>query len=312
MDPLIETSPQDVLARVEEGALSTWSEQKRSEFCLTFQARVRVARYLLIRTASLIKETAQRRHFISPKHNRAIFKGFLDEDSTRYGDPTMNSFIQYDPGPWTQEHGVGGRSVKLLEPIAKERAQTVLKSLPPLARAVEIIDQETAQKIDHRDRLLKEGERLREKLEEVCGTIEMGDLDQSMTIGAFRAMVRDRDAQRRKLLTRLNEIGAEGSKLEEEIAKKLYAGLPGLSEAVVEVIRTHLEQAFALDETCRRVEEQVKFGDSEAAVELLRHFEKDEMKVSNTVKAQFDNALQTLKESIKKKPKTKRSQELSA
>lgn len=79
--------------------------------------------------------------------------------------------------------------------------------------------------------------------------------------------------------------------------------MPGLAEAVVDVIQQHLDRSKALDAMSRRVEEQVRFGDSDAALELLRHFEADESRISDNVKASFDDALKKLKLSVKgKKP----------
>jgi hypothetical protein len=45
----------------------------------------------------------------------------------------------------------------------------------------------------------------------------------------------------------------------------------------------------------RRVSEHVKFGNSQAAVELLRTFEKDEVTISEDVAARFRTALEQLK-----------------
>jgi len=298
IDPLIDTSPKEVLAKVDNQEIAGWSEDRRSEFCTLFTNRVKVARYLLVQTAAIVMESAKRRRFISNKHDRAIFKGFTTDREAN----TFNAFYVFDPqtGGYPYHPKVGGREVNTLDPIADQRAKEILKSLPPLSQVVAIIDQDTAKKIDRKDKLLKDGEKIREQLDEVCGVIAMDEVDQNMTVGVFLAMVKERDTKRKGLIRKLNEISEEGRKLEEQIAKKLYAGLPGLSEAVVEVIRTHLEQALALDATGRRVEEQVKFGDSEAAVELLRHFEKDEVQVSESVRVQFAAALEKLKLSVKK------------
>jgi tripartite-type tricarboxylate transporter receptor subunit TctC len=124
-------------------------------------------------------------------------------------------------------------------------------------------------------------------------------------------MVREREEERQKLIKRMNTLASEGRRLESEISKTLFAGLPGLSDAVVAVIRNHVEQALAFESTGRRVEEQVKFGNSTAAVELLRHFESDEVKVSDQVKAQFDEALNKLKVAAKA-PKKKASKALTS
>ena len=121
-----------------------------------------------------------------------------------------------------------------------------------------------------------------------------------MTVAQFRALVKAADKKRRELVDKLHECGKEGSRLEAVVGKRLFKGLPGLAEAVCEVITQHLERSKALDATSRRVTEQVKFGDSEAALELLRHFESDEAEVSAKVKATFTDALEKLKLAVKK------------
>lgn len=307
---LTDIDPKGVLARVEGSDLASWSDDRRNEFCQTFDNRVRVARYILVQTSRHFMEAAERRHFISAKHHRAIIKGFPHNEHDRADavHGLLSRMVQWDPHPNRNYHDpktVGGREPEHLDLIAAERSKELLASLPPITKAVAILDAETAKKMDRRDKLQADGEKLREKLDEVCGVINMSDDQwQKMTVLEFRTMVKDRDAERQKLIGRMNAIAKEGQKLEEEIAKALYAGLPGISEAVVDVIRTHIEQAFALDSMTRRVAEQVKFGDSAAAVEMLRHFEKDEIEVSSKVKEQFAAALEKLKLSVKKKSRT--------
>ena len=134
-----------------------------------------------------------------------------------------------------------------------------------------------------------------DQIEKVTEPIVMSDMPQDMTIGAFRAIVRDREKERRRLITEMNECGKEGQELERQISKALYSGLPGLSDAVVDVILSHRERAAALDTFGRRAVEQIKFGDSEAAMSLLKHFEQDEITVSDTVRSKFTEALAQLK-----------------
>ena len=89
--------------------------------------------------------------------------------------------------------------------------------------------------------------------------------------------------------------------------KALYAGIPGISDAVLKSIKLHYDKSKALDQMGRRVEEQVLFGDSAAALELLRGFEADEEKLAGEVKAEFKAAMKTLLGS-----KTKATKQLGA
>lgn len=296
MTDLTDINPSEVLTRIETSDLSLWSDQRKDEFCNTFADRITVARHLLVTTAEKVATAAERRHFISGKHHRAIFKDLGVMEDRRYHN-LGQQFQQFHPASEYHrgEYTVGGRTLASLELIAKTRSKDILDNLPALSAVVKVIDADTARKIDRKDRLEAEGEKLREQLDEICGVIQMSEVDQNMTVGAFRAMVSDREANRVRTIERMNTISGEARKLEEEIARALYAGLPGLSEAIIEVVREHIEQSIALEATGRRVAEYVKFGDSDAAVELLRHFEKDEVTVSAKVADRFRDALEKLK-----------------
>ena len=309
---LLDTPTDSLMVSVSSGEITNWNDGKKSEFVNLFHNRVRAARYLLERTAYKIAVTAENRKFISQKHLRTLY----DNKDLRYGNGLeFNPCRFYDPeGNEEGEHlrvyvqrevRVGGRETKDLDAIAEQRAMAVLDELPPLKAAVQIINPETAKLIERKSKLIDQGEKLREEVEVVSEPIIMADEDQTMTLGAFRQMVKDRDKKRRQLLNQLSEIGKEGSELEAVISKKLYAGLPGLSDAVVEVIKSHIDRSTALDEVSRRVEEQVRFGDSAAATSLLSHFEADEAEIGDTVRSQLAEAMEKLKISVKPKAKKK-------
>jgi hypothetical protein len=154
--------------------------------------------------------------------------------------------------------------------------------------------------MDRRDALLEKGQKLADELAEVGDKVSMSDCDQDMTIGAFRKMIKDRDAKKRSLVAQLDEIGKEGCALEAAIGKALYAGLPGLTEAVIKVVNNHNDRATALCQVMRRVEEKVMFGDSAQALEILSTFEKDEVSVSEEVRAEFGLAMEKLSLSKKR------------
>jgi hypothetical protein len=290
-----------------------WSEARQNEFAQTFKDRVNVARYILEKTAHSIAATALRRKFVGERQVDRLLRDVPALTYARFMDTTglKDHEVRYLS---TQKLKIGGREPEDLNRIAEERAEAVLKDLPPLQKAVQIIDPETAKMLDRIEELKKKGEEVKEELEEAADPIFMAELDQKMTIGAFRQMVKDKDKKRVALLQKLKDIGKEGSDLETIVGKRLYKGLPGLSEAVLEVVTQHLDRSKALDATARRVEEQVKFGSSEEALELLRHFEKDEEKISEEVKSKFAAALESLKVAVKKgrvSAKTLRGKEAS-
>jgi septation ring formation regulator EzrA len=205
---------------------------------------------------------------------------------------------------------VGGREISGLDEIVHQRVNEILSNLPPLSKAVRIIDPDTAAMIDKVEKLKAQGQKLKDEVDEVSQPIIMAEVDQKMSVGEFRSLVKEREQKRKALLMKMQEIGKEGSQLEEIVYKKLYKGLPGLSDAVVDIAKTHLDRSTALDTMSRRVEEQVKFGDSETALQLLQHFEKDEVAVSEKVHAQFQEALEKLKLSVKKGRTAKVAKEL--
>lgn len=282
MEELTEKGALSAIIKVEQEAMITWSDGRRTEFVKTFEDRARVTRYLLHKTAELIWERATSRRYVSNKHK-----------------PEVNCFKQssyiHDKDCGYPDYTVGGRLVSELITIAEQRAETVLDELPPIKKAVLIIDPATAKKMDKRDELLKKVRALKHQLEEIGGPISMAEVNQDMTVGEFRKMVKDRDKKRTRLLEEMEEIAVEGNELDQVINKKLYEGFPGLSNAVIKVVNDYDERAIALDATTRRVNERVMFGDSKTAMELLKNFEKDEVEVSDRIKLEFKGALEKLK-----------------
>lgn len=280
------------LVKNSQHEMAQWSETKRKDFVETFEKRSRVTRYILVKTAEFLLEGARRRRFITDKHNRELA---ITRSSRSWRDLTdvENSYHNGST--------VGGRSARELDTIAQERADVILKELPPLKKAVLIIQPETAKKIERRDKLLEQGQKLMDQLVELSENLELANMDQKMTIGDFREFIKEREKSRRALRHKLDEMGAEGTQLEDEISRALYSGIPGISEAVIKVINDHIEREQAFDATTRRVGERVMFGDSEAAMEILSRFEKDEVTVSEEIKSEFASALEKLKVAGQKK-----------
>lgn len=282
------------LAATGQGSMTLWSDEKKREFTDLFHKRSNAARYILFQTAKHIIQVAQERHYISQK----VAQGF----------ERLHYDIPYDRMPEQRTHyehtyRIGGRSIKDLEEIAQERAKLILAELPPVKTAIQIIDPETSKKMALLDIIHEKLAVLKEKVEEIPTDLSLAEVDQSMTVGALRAHVKDLEKKRKALISEMSDLGQEGQELEVAINKKLFLGLPGLSEAVQSVAQKHIERYKALDTTSRRVEERVNFGDDSGALEILKGFEKDEVTVSDSIKAEFQAALEQLKLA---KPQTKK------
>ncbi len=272
--------------------IATWSDEKKAEFVKTFEKRSVAARVILELTAESVLSVASQRKFISTKHVNQV---------------NRSSTVGNRCGYYQDCEETTGRTHEDLAKIAEEQAKAVLKGLPPLKKAVQIIDPATAKKIDQRDKLVVKGKKIRDELVELAEPILMGEIDQQMTVGEFRKMIKTRERRQKRLVDNLEELAKEGNELENAINKALYAGLPGLSDAVVKVVNDCYERSTALDSTARRVSEQVKFGDSQAAMSILQRFEQDEAEVSSEIKAEFDGALKKLKIAGTKKRRTKKA-----
>ena len=281
--------------------LANWSDSRRATFVDTFEKRVKVSQYILFQTAERVAERAKVRHFIGADTLGDIFDKF---DSHPFHDRATNGYSNYN------RELVGGRPVSELEPIIEERTQEIISALPSLATAVRTLSPVVADQIEKRDKLLEKGKEIYKQVEELGGSLDMDDLDQSMTLADFANLLKDRSRQRAALLTKLDDIGTQGQALTTKINKYLYKGLPGLSEAVAKVVNDYLDRVTMFSTMNRRVSEQVQFGDSQAALDILKSFEQDEAKVSIDIKVLFDTALANLKLSaagLKKAKPTKKA-----
>lgn len=273
------------MVQVSATSMVAWSDDKRKQFCGLFEDRSSAAYEILFLTACAIYDSAKNRHFIpaAPSFHEKLFGNFRNH----------------------YRSSVGGRSHEELRQIARDRAKTILDTLPASRDAVEVIDSETAGKMRKKEKLDEKLAELQAELEDLPCEIKMSEMDQSMTLGQFREYVELEVEKRKKVMATVQRVGGQARALEVEISKKLYHGLPGLKEAVAKVITAHLERATFLNATTRRVVEKVTFGDSEEAMTLLSGFEQDELKVSDSVKAEFAGALEALNLHAAKKSKRK-------
>ena len=287
---------QNALEKVGKEGMATWTETNKREFVKTFDDRVAASRYVLQKTASLALDAAVSKKYVGEKQSRKLH-GEYAGDKYKYHQTLVGSDFGYNA------QTIGGRPLSELDAVAHDRSKEILSQLPPLQKAVQIISADLAKKITQRDTIIDKGKELTEKLVDLSQPIAMSEVDQKMSIGAFRTMVKDIEKKRTKLITEINELTEDGLELNKEINKALYAGLPGLSDAVVAAITSMMERAKALSQMGRRVGEQVMFGNSEAALELLRHFEQDEVKLSDDVKLELGQAMEKLKLAVGNKKK---------
>lgn len=291
MDNLLETNTKDMLATIGSTDMAEWTDLKKSEFVKTFEARAKAAKYILVQTASTLLAIATEKHFVAQKR-----AGELTE---KYGHTSGMLQDTYDGARNCYNSTVGGRAASELNTLATERAESIVEELPPIRDAVAVIDKSTAALMDRRDKLLAKLNKLGPRLEQYSLTIKMSECDQKMPIGDFRKMVALRYKKYRAVAVAMSEIGKEGADIEDTINKKLYMGLPGLDDAVIKVVSNHLDRAQALGQLVRRMGEKVMFGDSKEAMDILKHFEKDEMELSEDIKSKFAEALEKLKVSRK-------------
>jgi len=305
MTELMGESNDALMKQAASEGITLWSDEKKKDFVDTFNARAKAGRWILQRTGDLILKTALRRQFISDKHVRKLNRSSSIQQ-LRY--EARYNIADYDLEDGNNYGVVGRRSLSDLDSIAQERADLVINELPPLKKVMSIIDAETSRRLERKEKILEQLRKLKERLEEedLSGPIRMADVDPKMTVGDFTKMVEKRAKTRKSIFGKMDELAQEGNRLNEQIDRVLYKGLPGLSDAVVTVVQQHLDRAKALEEMSRRVSERVMFGDSEAAMEMLKSFEKDEVSLPEEVRAEFQKALDKLKVSKKQLGKGKK------
>ena len=293
---------QAIVLSMNNVGISEWTDEKRKDFVRVFRDRSRAARYIYYKTAEIIIERARTKKFISQKHvaqhNEACRAGKMHE----LFDPKPEGVDQYS---WAKT--VGGRPIDELVVLAGQRAEEILNQLPSARKAIAIISPEVGKKMDRRDDLLHQGQELVDRLTELSSPIRLSEMDPDMKIGEFVAKAHDQERARGEILFELDRIGEEGNRLEDEINVALFHGIPELSEAVLKVARDHYDRGVFFSQAARRVEEKVLFGDSKEAMDILHHFEKDEIDVPSNIKSEFAGALERLRLKGKKNKEVKKA-----
>lgn len=291
MEDTLNLNVQALVLQAQDSAIENWSDARRKEFTNVFKQRATAAKYIYFKTADLIIQRAQSKKIISTKHSAKFnethhwnIRHLFDHDSSC----NRQSYCSCGNGT------VGGRVLQELDTLATQRAENILQELPSVRKALSIIQPAIGLKMDRRDVLMKEGQDLTDELDELSKPIRLRDLDPNTKIGEVLEQAEILEGKRDVIAQKLVKIGREGSRLEDEINTALFEGIPELSEAVLKVAHDHHERGIFFDQATRRVEEKVMFGDSKAAMDILQRFEKDEVDVSSTIKAEFSGALERL------------------
>lgn len=270
--------------------ITTWSDDRRKEFSATFQQRLTSSRFILLKTAHNLARLANERGFLPHKV------------SSKFEYPTIA------PDAGCGYNMYGGRQHDELSEIACTRAADMLTALPSLRNAVNVVDAAVARMMDERDGKKARCEELRAEISDLEEEKSLSDYDQNMKLGDFVSMLKDQTKKRNRLLLEVNEIAKEAYELDRKIDRALGDGIPGLTEAIVEMIQSLIDKCNALEQVGRRVHEKVMFGDSSEAMSILSSFEEDEKVVNDNVKDALKDAVAKLGIELKgrKKPGSKK------
>lgn len=298
-----------------KSSIIAWSDDKKKDFVGLFKKRANASIYILRNTAKSIANTALKKQFLGqPRFNKLTeeLNHFAGDDQLGFQQPNQAYYRDDDSRRkvWADTYD---RTQHDLDEVVATRSKDIVKQLPSMVKAMEILDPETAKDIIKRDELKKKGQEIVDKFNETSVEIRLSDMPQDMTIGEFRQHVKDLEATRKGYMDELEEISKEGQELERRINKALFKGIPGISDEIEEVCKDVYERSKALGVLIRRIEEQVLYGDSETAVTLLSSFDKDERELRGDIQERFRKGLERLKlvkakkekKALKSKPKAK-------
>jgi len=284
--------------------MASWDTPRRLAFVKTLEERGNVHAALAMLEVEALLAIAESRHFISRKHRNEISertaKSHFRLDNWQnllnyYGTRDGRGYMQ-------QSQEFCGRSKSELDQIAGDSAKAIAKNLPKLADAVRVIDSVTADKIDEARKLRVQLDAHEATLKELTTPLvltEFAKQNPKALASEFVSIVEGRAAKAKKLVETMNELGKKGMELQTQIDKALYEGLPGLSEAVVELAVEKIKSVSAMPQMMRRVSETVQFGDSTQATTMLSTFEKDELKLDDSIKEKFAAAMEKLRTAAK-------------
>lgn len=282
----------DIAKRLNQDSIQSWSESKKDNFIELFKQRAKVARAILLMTINQLNEECTKKHFIGyhylsnhTKETHEMLNSLYEKRSNDYYDRDVK---------------IGGRAICEISQIAKERAEEIVKRLPNVKKLLEIVAPEIVKLQEELKVLDEEYEIEAEYFKKQSEDIDVENLDESMTLKELKELVQTRADNKLASVQKLDKLQERMVEIDKITTETLKDGIPGVRESIREVVKKIFDQQSALSEVSRRIEEKVKFGDSEAAVKLLEHFEKDEKTIDPEIKQQFDKALEVLKVAPKK------------
>ena len=259
-----------------QDAMASWDTARRQMFNQTLAQRAASNRAVLLGSAHKVLEAARSRRFISQGQYAKAFE-------------TLPRFDL-----WRAHEGTG-RTREDLASVIEERAKDIINQMPSLKEALRVMAPQLLKPLAEKEKLNAAAQRLYDAYAAKSRPLKMSELDQSMTLAQFRALVVKTEKERDALLKRLNDVSEKLHAIEKTVAEALVKGVPQLSDEIVAAAQQQAKRAEELLVMSRRVGEQVMFGDSKAAQDILKEYEADEKKVSEDFKATFAAALEKLK-----------------
>ncbi len=294
-------SPTDALSLLarDSTTMASWSDEKKKDYVTLFKKRANASRYILRNTARIIASTTKEKQFLGvPRYNALV-----EECNNFQGDEVIESRPHHDRNNHEQWATAFDRTRSDLDGMAQDRASALIKQLPSMNAAMQILDMETFEKMQRRDTLREQGQNLVDEFQELSVDIKLSELDQNMTIGQLLASQKELEAKRAAILKQLDEISTEGQRLEREINKALFKGMPGIGDEIAAVVKELYQQSRDLGVTTRDIENTVLYGDCREALHILESFKTDERKVTSAVGQRFQASLEALKLRVAKTPK---------
>ena len=268
------------IATSNAGEMTLWTEDKKKEYVALFTERAADSRYIMQKTASLILSRAYKRKFVGNKMVQDLNqKYWAGEGWNGCGD------VKY----------TGKRDRATLTEIAQTRADELIKQLPSMKKAMAILDPDTAKDMEDIVPLQTEYEEVSAEVSARPTQVTLDDWPETATRLEIQTDIREQEQRNKALLEKQNELAALIHKLQLRIDKVLINGIPGIRDEIKKAVVQLVEQSHGIDNLSRRVEEQVLFGESDTALEMLRHFQKDEAHVSEDITLKFNAGLEKLK-----------------
>lgn len=294
--------PEDVLALTHaDKSMTVWSEEKRRDFVSTLEKRVADAMAILRYTRGAVVSVALERHFL----NRRDWNDKSASYDLPYVDVTSSdgmihvSFRSYSYGGTPVPQGALSKAE--LEELVSQRAQEIIDFLPSSINAVRFIRPDVAMQMDELKDMKASIKRKKEELKELPDRINMDDLPETMSLGAFKKQMNEHRQKREELIKELARLKRSEAKLDNTVNRALYGGIPALHDAVLKTAERLLNQERAQAQLFRRLSEKVQFGDSENAMKILEEFKANEVELRDGAKEAIEAAMKKLMVAAPKK-----------